>query len=530
MQQVDGTTTEGAAAVDGAAVVTALGWLPIAGYEYTADPANRKRLGPRRRTSTPPSAWGPAPTSRRRTSRAWRWLPRSSSRCRWRASKGRPARSGRRATRPRRGRRGRAEQAFDDAVTKLGGLERSDRRLRKRNRSCAPDREARAPAPAAAAGRVTGMRRSIAAAATGALTVAVLAAAPAAADEVVADDLVVPAAMHGPRLRQRRAVRVRHVAHEGEQHPDRVRRHQRGPRARERLGDHRERLRVRWDELPPGARPTTGRPALRVFGGAPTGALTLTAGGAFHGRGALTQREDGTFDRAARGGRRERRARALATLPITRYRLTADPAGLLRVGPAGAASTPRSASARAATSRRATWPGWRSPRSRRSRRAWPRPPRARPGPRVPRGPLGDPGAPASSDPAFERRPPAPRSRRSTSGSHGSTGASRGWRGARRRSGSGSDGSARTSRTPVLISAQVQPRVRVEPAADLRARLAVDDHDIGRVVVRASDQRRADAVGVNRHAVALERADPLGVEASGHDDADVATRLVELGAP
>src|SRR5205823_2265812 len=36
---------------------------------------------------------------------------------------------------------------------------------------------------------------------------------------------------------------------------------------------------------------------------------------------------------------------------------------------------------------------------------------------------------------------------------------------------------------------------------------------------AADQRRADAVGVDRDATALERADPLGVEAAGRDDLD-----------
>ena len=38
------------------------------------------------------------------------------------------------------------------------------------------------------------------------------------------------------------------------------------------------------------------------------------------------------------------------------------------------------------------------------------------------------------------------------------------------------------------------------------------------VVRAADQRRADAVGVDRHAVALELADLLDGEAAGDDDA------------
>ena len=42
-------------------------------------------------------------------------------------------------------------------------------------------------------------------------------------------------------------------------------------------------------------------------------------------------------------------------------------------------------------------------------------------------------------------------------------------------------------------------------------------DVGGEVVRAADQRRPDAVGVDRHAGRLEGADPLGVEAAGDDD-------------
>ena len=53
--------------------------------------------------------------------------------------------------------------------------------------------------------------------------------------------------------------------------------------------------------------------------------------------------------------------------------------------------------------------------------------------------------------------------------------------------------------------------------DLRARLALDHHDVGREVVLAPDQAGADAVDVDRHALALELADPLGVEAAGDDD-------------
>jgi hypothetical protein len=46
LQRVDATTTENAAPVDGAAVVTALSTLPLSSYEYTADAANTRHLGP----------------------------------------------------------------------------------------------------------------------------------------------------------------------------------------------------------------------------------------------------------------------------------------------------------------------------------------------------------------------------------------------------------------------------------------------------------------------------------------------------
>ncbi len=46
LQRVDATTTENAAPVDGAALVTALSTLPLSSYEYTADAANTRHLGP----------------------------------------------------------------------------------------------------------------------------------------------------------------------------------------------------------------------------------------------------------------------------------------------------------------------------------------------------------------------------------------------------------------------------------------------------------------------------------------------------
>ena len=147
---------------------------------------------------------------------------------------------------------------------------------------------------------------------------------------------------------------------------------------------------------------TTGRPALRVFAGAPTGTLTLTAGGALAtGRGALTQREDGTSTEARAAVEGNAVLERLATLPIARYRLTADPAGPLRIGPAGAdfntafglgsgsdvATGDVAGVALAAVQALA-----------------PRVAAAAPGPAGPtgpKGPPGDPGTPASSDPAFD---------------------------------------------------------------------------------------------------------------------------------
>ena len=46
LQRVDATTTENATPVDGAALVTALSALPLSSYEYTADAADTRHLGP----------------------------------------------------------------------------------------------------------------------------------------------------------------------------------------------------------------------------------------------------------------------------------------------------------------------------------------------------------------------------------------------------------------------------------------------------------------------------------------------------
>src|SRR6185295_9723988 len=81
-----------------------------------------------------------------------------------------------------------------------------------------------------------------------------------------------------------------------------------------------------------------------------------------------------------------------------------------------------------------------------------------------------------------------------------------------------------------LSNGFQARVGAILAPDLRARPAVVHHHVGGEVVGAADQRGADAVGVDGHAVLLELADALGVEAAGDDDADLAEAcLVELGA-
>lgn len=137
VQLVDGTTTEAAAPVDGAAVVTALDGLPIARYEYTADLANRKRLGPTAADFNTAFAVGagddlaPADVAGVALAAAKQLAVQVES------LEGPPGPAG--AAGPKGDRGADAalpapSTAFDDAVTKLGRLERSDRRLRKRNR------------------------------------------------------------------------------------------------------------------------------------------------------------------------------------------------------------------------------------------------------------------------------------------------------------------------------------------------------------------------------------------------------------
>src|SRR5205807_7435574 len=67
--------------------------------------------------------------------------------------------------------------------------------------------------------------------------------------------------------------------------------------------------------------------------------------------------------------------------------------------------------------------------------------------------------------------------------------------------------------------ELESRVRPETAAGLGRRAAVREDDVGGEVVRAADQRRADAVGINGNAPLLELADLLRGEAAGDDDLD-----------
>jgi hypothetical protein len=140
VQQVDGTTTEGAVPVDGAAIVASLGSLPIARYEYTADPADRKRLGPTAADFNtafgvgagadlaPADVAGAALAAAKQLSAQVESLEGPAGPAGPTGPKGDRGADGADAVVPA------PSTAFDDAVAKLGGLERSDRRLRKRNR------------------------------------------------------------------------------------------------------------------------------------------------------------------------------------------------------------------------------------------------------------------------------------------------------------------------------------------------------------------------------------------------------------
>src|ERR671937_1933780 len=65
--------------------------------------------------------------------------------------------------------------------------------------------------------------------------------------------------------------------------------------------------------------------------------------------------------------------------------------------------------------------------------------------------------------------------------------------------------------------ELEPGVRAEPAPRLRGGAAVREDDVCGEVVRAANQRRAHAVGVDRHAALLELTDLLGGEPAGDDD-------------
>src|SRR5690349_14970694 len=78
--------------------------------------------------------------------------------------------------------------------------------------------------------------------------------------------------------------------------------------------------------------------------------------------------------------------------------------------------------------------------------------------------------------------------------------------------------------------ELEARVVAVVASDLRRREAVRDDDVAGEVVGAADERRADAVGVDRHVVILELADLLGGEASGYDDAHALVPAVVEGVP
>src|SRR4051812_39580158 len=65
--------------------------------------------------------------------------------------------------------------------------------------------------------------------------------------------------------------------------------------------------------------------------------------------------------------------------------------------------------------------------------------------------------------------------------------------------------------------RLQPRVRSQLAADLGSGFPLEADDVGGEVEGAAQQRRADAVGVDRGADLLEAFDLLGGEAAGDDD-------------
>src|SRR5437764_8164407 len=73
--------------------------------------------------------------------------------------------------------------------------------------------------------------------------------------------------------------------------------------------------------------------------------------------------------------------------------------------------------------------------------------------------------------------------------------------------------------------ELQARIRPIAAPRLRRGPAVGEDDIGREIVGAADQRRADPVGVDTNAAGLELANLLDGEPARHDDLDVLEPVV-----
>ncbi len=71
----------------------------------------------------------------------------------------------------------------------------------------------------------------------------------------------------------------------------------------------------------------------------------------------------------------------------------------------------------------------------------------------------------------------------------------------------------------------EPLIRPSFSSNLRHCPTVDLHDVGREVVCTTEQRRANAVGVDRQSLTLEARDALSVEAARDDD----LHLLEAGA-
>src|SRR5206468_3403626 len=83
-----------------------------------------------------------------------------------------------------------------------------------------------------------------------------------------------------------------------------------------------------------------------------------------------------------------------------------------------------------------------------------------------------------------------------------------------------------ARDPAGVSFHaLESRVRPLPAPDLRDSPPLDPDDVRREVVRAPEERRADAVDVDRYTGLLEGADLVHGEAARGDDAHVLEAVV-----